>query len=226
MLCAVKTKRLDRSAPGVVQRSSALLSLSLLVLLAGCSLPKIIVLHDPLSAEEHLKLGSIYESEGKTALARDQFREAVRQNPKIVRGWSLLGDAAYKMKEYEEAEKAYRKAVDLDPKSGDLHNNLAWVYVEKGQDLDTANLLARKALELTPDHRPYYLDTLGLILRKQGKLQEAVTALKEATETIPKDQKRFLAEAYGHLADAYRTAGDEASAQDATNARDQLIATP
>jgi Tfp pilus assembly protein PilF len=193
-----------------------------LLLLSGCSLPKIIVLNDPLSAEEHLKLGSIYDSQGKTALARDQFREAAGRDPKSVRAWSLLGDAAYKMKEYAEAEKAYAKAVDLDPGSGDLRNNLAWVYVEQGKDLDEAKALASKAIELTPEHRPYYLDTLGVIQLKLGKHQEAIAALRESTETIPKDQPGFLADAYGHLADAYRAAGDDAAAQEAARMRGQL----
>jgi Tfp pilus assembly protein PilF len=194
-----------------------------LLALAGCSLPKIIVLNDPLSAEEHLKLGSIYHSQGKTALARDQFREAARRDPKSLRAWSLLGDAASKMKEYAEAEKAYRKAMDLDEKNGDLRNNLAWIYVEQGKGLEDAQALAKKAMELTPEHRPFYLDTLGMALLKQGKHGEAVAALKESTETIPKEQPAFLAEAYGHLADAYHAAGDEAAAQEAAQARDRLV---
>jgi Tfp pilus assembly protein PilF len=197
--------------------------ITLALLLSGCSLPKIIVLHDPLSANEHLQLGSIYGSQGKTGLARDQYREAVRQDPTSARAWSLLGDTAYKMNEYGEAEKAYRKAIDLDPKSGDLRNNLAWVYVEQGQDLDTALELVMKALELSPEHRPYYLDTLGVVLLKLGKPREAITALKESAEAIPKDQAGFLAEAYGHLSEAYRAAGDEAAAQETSAKRELLL---
>ncbi len=44
----------------------ATLCLALLLFLAGCSLPRIIVLNDPLSAEDRVKLGRIYESQGKT----------------------------------------------------------------------------------------------------------------------------------------------------------------
>lgn len=197
--------------------------LSMLSLATGCSLPKFVVLHDPLSAEEHLKLGSIYDAQGKTALARDQYREAARLDRKSGRAWSLLGDAAYKMKEYGEAEKAYAKAIDLDEKNGDLRNNLAWVYVEQGRDLDEAHALAKKAMELTPGHRPFYLDTLGMALLKQGKHGDAVAALTESTETIPRDQPAFLAEAYGHLADAYRAAGDEAAAQESSRKRERLL---
>ena len=194
-----------------------------LLLLSCCSLPKIVVLNDPLSAEEHVKLGSIYDSQGKTTLARDQFREATRRDPKSVRAWSLLGETACKLKEYPESEKAYRKAIDLDQTDGDLRNNLAWVYVEQGAEMDRANELVSEALRLTPEHRPYYLDTSGMILLRLGKHREAIAALKESTETIPQDRPAFLAQAYGHLADAYSAAGDEDRARDAAMKRAQLL---
>jgi Tfp pilus assembly protein PilF len=194
----------------------------LALLFSGCSLPQIIVLHDPLSAEEHIKLGGIYDSQGKTGLAREQYRFAVRQDPKNGRAWSLLGDIAYREKDYPEAEKAYGKALDLDPKSGDLHNNLAWVYVQQDRKLSKAQDLVIRALELAPDHRPYYLDTLGVIQLKLGKISDAITSLLEATETIPRSQPNLLAEAYQHLADAYHTAGDSLAADKALERLRQL----
>jgi Tfp pilus assembly protein PilF len=175
---------------------------------SGCSLPKIIVLHDPLSADEHVRLGGIYDAQGKEELARDQYRAAVRQDKKHIRAWALLGDSSFRLKEYGEAEKAYGKAMDLDPKSGDLHNNLACVYIQQDRELGKAQDLVVEALALTPDHRPYYLDTLGIIQLKLGKVRDAIASLLSATETIPRDQPDLLAEAYQHLADAYRAAGD------------------
>jgi predicted Zn-dependent protease len=81
----------------------------------------------------------------------------------------------------------------------------------------------KKALELTPEHRPYYLDTLGVVLMKLGRHQEAVAVLKESTETMPIGQAAFLAEAYGHLADAYRATGNEAAAREASAKREQAL---
>lgn len=189
---------------------------------SGCSLPKIIVLHDPLSADEHVRLGGIYDAQGKGELARDQYRAAVRQDKKHLRAWTLLGDCAFRLKEYGEAEKAYGKALDLDPKSGDLNNNLAWVYVQQDRKLNKARDLVMAAMELTPDHRPYYLDTLGVIQMKLGKVRDAITSLRGSTETIPRDQPDLLAEAYQHLADAYRAAGDLPAADNALERQRQL----
>ncbi len=192
------------------------------LLLSGCSLPKIIVLHDPLSADEHVRLGGIYDAQGKTELARDQYRAAVRQDKKHIHAWTLLGDNAYRLREYGEAEKAYGKALALDPKNGNLNNNLAWVYVQQDRKLNKAQDLVMEALELTPDHRPYYLDTLGVIQLKLGKVKDAIASLVRSTETIPRDQPALLAEAYQHLADAYRAAGDIPAADNALERQRQL----
>jgi Tfp pilus assembly protein PilF len=189
---------------------------------SGCSLPKIIVLHDPLSADEHVRLGGIYDAQGKEELARDQYRAAVRQDKKHIRAWALLGDSSFRLKEYGEAEKAYEKAMDLDPKSGDLRNNLACVYIQQDRGLGKAQDLVIEAMELTPDHRPYYLDTLGVIQLKLGKVREAIASLLSATETIPRDQPDLLAEAYQHLADAYRAAGDIAAADNVLERQRQM----
>ncbi len=206
----------------VVQYAVLLLAL----LFSDCSLPQIIVLHDPLSAEEHIKLGGIYDSQGKTGLAREQYRFAVRQDPKNGRAWSLLGDIAYREKDYPDAENAYGKAGDLDPTNGDLLNNLAWVYVQQDKKLGKAQELVRAALERIPAHRPFYLDTLGVILLKEGKIPDAIAVLKESSETIPQDQPEFLAEAYRHLADAYTAAGDEAAANEALQHAAELRKNP
>jgi Tfp pilus assembly protein PilF len=189
---------------------------------SGCSLPKIIVLHDPLSADEHVRLGGIYDDQGKTELARDQYRHAVRLAKKHVQAWTLLGDSTYRLKEYGEAEEAYEKAMDLDPKNGDLYNNLAWVYVQQDRKLSKAQDQVMQALALTPDHRPYYLDTLGVIQLKLGNVRDAISSLEGSTRTIPRDQPDLLTEAYQHLADAYRAAGDIPAADNVLERQRQL----
>jgi Tfp pilus assembly protein PilF len=196
--------------------------LSLAVFAAGCSLPKVIVLHDPLSADEHIRLGGIYESQGKTDLARDQYRAATRQDRKHVRAWMLYGDVSYRLGEYPAAESSYERALDLDPRDGDLLNNLAWVYVQQDKKLQQAEDLVRRALELKPENRPYYLDTLGVVLLKLGKTADAISTLREAVDAIPPDRTDALAEAYLHLSEAYTAEGDEARSRDALHQYEKL----
>ncbi len=190
--------------------------------LSGCSLPRIIVLHDPLSAVEHDNLGRIYESQGKPDLALEEYREALKQDKKHVPSLLLLGDLSYRTKDYAGAEAAFAKAVKLDPKNGDACNNLAWVYLQTGTKLEKARGLIARAMTLTPDHRPYYLDTLGVLLLKLGNTGEAISALNESLATLPKDRRDLLAEAQGHLAEAYKAGGDEARYQEALQRQREL----
>ncbi len=194
--------------------SLALFSMALLIL-AGCSLPRIYVLNDPLSVEEHIKLGKIYESQQKDDLAEQQYRDALQKDKNSLQALLLLGDLSFRIKKYSEAETAYRKAIKLQPGNGDIYNNLCWVFLKRNDSIEETQELINRALSLTPEHRAFYLDTQGVIFLRLGKVSEAITALKESIALLPKDNAAYLAEAYEHLADAYRVAGDTISAGEA-----------
>ena len=185
------------------------------MIMCGCSLPKIIVLHDPLTPEEHNNLGRIYESQGKPDLAAQQYREALAKDGKFVPSLLLLGDLSYRTQNYSEAEAVYKKAIRLQPENGDIYNNLCWVYLDQKIGLEKAEDLIKTALRVTPGHRAYYADTQGVILLRLGRIPESITALKEAVALLPAENAAYLAESYRHLAEAYRAAGDTAHAAEA-----------
>lgn len=195
-----------------------------LLILSGCSLPKIIILNDPLSAEEHDNLGRIYESQGKFDLAAQQYRSALRQDSKSLSSLLLLGDLSFRTKNYPEAETAYEKAIRLQPENGDIYNNLCWVYLEQNIKMGRAGELIEKAVTATPGHRAYYLDTKGMILLRTGNIAGSLAAFNEAIELLPRDNAAFLGEAYTHLGEAYRAAGDAINAGKAEQAAEQYRA--
>ena len=206
----------------VIRQWTPILWIASALLLSACSLPRIIVLHDPLTAEEHDNLGRIYESQGKFDLALEQYREALRKDKNHLPSLLLLGDVLYRTNDYPGAESAYTKALKLDPKNGDVLNDLAWVYIRTGKNLNKAKEVISQALTLNPAHRPYYLDTLGVVLLKLGSAAEAITALQEAVDTLPKENADLLAEAEGHLAEAYKAAGDETKYREAVERQQEL----
>jgi tetratricopeptide (TPR) repeat protein len=200
---------------------AAIFCLAVILSLAGCSLPRIIILHDPLSPEEHNNLGRIYESQKKFEQAMQQYHAALKKDPNFVPSLLLLGDLSYGLKKYSEAESAYKKAIKLQAENGDIYNNLCWVYIDQKIHLETAAELIQKALSLTPEHRPYYLDTLGVILLRSGKTAESIAALEHAVELLPKDVPAHLAETYTHLAEAYTAAGNMIEAHEAEQAAEK-----
>lgn len=140
----------------------AISSMLLAISLCGCSFPKIILLEDPLSPEEHLNLGVAYEKNGEFDNALNEYKYAFK---KIPLAYLYTGNVYYQKKEYEKAEFYYKEAMKRDPYNADAYNNLAWLYFIKKENLDKAEELALKAIELNPSKKEVYMDTLDKIRR-------------------------------------------------------------
>jgi tetratricopeptide (TPR) repeat protein len=134
---------------------------------AGCALPQIVVLRDPLTPEEHLDLGVAYERKGELEAAIREYHSAVT---KIPLANLHLGNAYFQRGDLGLAEKYYRRAIREEPEHADAYNNLAWLYFTKRENLREAEELALKAGELNPAKSSIYGDTLERIreLKKAG----------------------------------------------------------
>lgn len=133
------------------------------LLIAGCSMPKIVILHDPLTAEEHLQLGLSYEKKGLLNEAIKHYKEASKED---ARGFLFIGNIYLNQSNFYEAEENYKMAIKKNNKLADVYNNLAWLYYLKGERLDEAEELLKKAIELekaNQDKVKLYEDTLNKI---------------------------------------------------------------
>ena len=130
---------------------------------AACSLPRIIVLEDPLTPEEHLQLGLAYENDGAQAAAEREYRAAAG---KLPLAHLYLGNLYFTQRDWTAAESHYRRAIRALPDNPEPYNNLAWLYYVRGENLDEAESLARRAVELAPpDRKTPFQDTLAHVLR-------------------------------------------------------------
>ena len=133
----------------------------------GCALPRIIVLDDPLSPEEHLNLGVAYERNGEYDNALKEYEKASKKLPVA---YLYIGNIYFSKSEYSEAECFYKKAIAKDAMNADAHNNLAWLYYTRRENLDVAEDMALRAIELDPRKKDIYYDTLQKIreITKKG----------------------------------------------------------
>lgn len=170
----------------------ALLLLTVLGGVEACSsLPRIVILHDPLTPQEHTTLGEAYQAKGDTEGAAREFQEALRRRPEFVPALIGLGNLAFERGDWGDAESWYQRALEAEPGNAGASNNLAMVYTALNKKLDQAERLARIVLEHGGTLRPYALDTLAKIYIRQGRYPEARTSLEMAEALAPPDDSYF-----------------------------------
>lgn len=156
---------------------------ALLAGLSGCAALRVARHTDPLSPEQHVQLGALYQQQGLAREARAQFEAALRQDKRYIPAKMGLGNLLFEAGELTRAEAAYRRVLRMDRNHAGAHNNLAMILLQstRRRDVAEAERHARAAL-LRPDDplRVYALDTLAAVYIRQGNTVEARRALDEA----------------------------------------------
>jgi tetratricopeptide (TPR) repeat protein len=114
-----------------------------------------------------------------------------------------------------DAEKVLRQLIAVEPANPVALNQLGYMLAVRGQQLDEAVSLVRKALDADPN-RPEYLDSLGWAFFKKGELNDALKYLTAAAEKLPNHS-----EIQDHLGDVHARRG---SLQDAITAWTKALA--
>lgn len=95
-----------------------------------------------------------------------------------------LGAVFEEQERYEDAERAFRDALVIDPKHAPTLNYLGYMLAEHGRKLDEAVKLLTEAVALDP-YNGSYLDSLGWAYFKSGAYDRAKTYLIRAGEQMP-----------------------------------------
>lgn len=113
----------------------------------------------------------------------------------------MRGAMYERMKNYDEAEKEFRKVLTADPDSAQALNYLGYMLADRGVRLDEAQKMIAKAVEIDPENGAY-LDSLGWVYFKQGQLDKAVENLRHALDRAGDDPA-----IHDHLGDTYSKQG-------------------
>jgi len=140
--------------------------ISLTLSLIGCSMPRVIVLHDPLNAREHNDLGVSYQADGELDLALREYRRAAELDDRWARPLINGGNVLATQQQWPQAAKQYRDALQRQSEQAEAMNNLAWVLLQQG-DLAQARHWAERAVAASP-WTTAYLDTLAAVQGAQG----------------------------------------------------------
>ncbi len=144
-------------------------------------------------------------SAGVTPILERATKQSARET-ESAEEWFEAG-ARFEMTSSANAETAYRRAIELDPRHVDAHVNLGRLLHEAGR-LGEAEVHYREALESAPDDHVAWFN-LGVLLEGQGKRKAALSAYQNALEQDADSiethmQIAMLFEQLGQRADALR----------------------
>ena len=103
-----------------------------------------------------------------------------------------LGKKYSDLGQFENAELAYKRAIEVNPNYFEAYNNIAIIQHKFGK-LEQAEVSYKKVIELKPDYAIPY-NNLGIVLKNLHRLKEAELVYKKAIEI-----KSDFPEAYNNL---------------------------
>lgn len=99
----------------------------------------------------HSNLGNIYADKGLLGAAVNEYREALRFNPRLFEARYNLGVTYHEMGFIDNAIVAYRKALRLNPSRTEVRNNLGTVLGQKGKYFEAISEF-KKVLRIDPNN--------------------------------------------------------------------------
>jgi tetratricopeptide (TPR) repeat protein len=134
-------------------------------------------------------LGTALGQKGDLKAAMDQFNQIIEKNPNDAEAHAGVAYALYQLKDMARAIDEFKLALKLQPDSPDAENNLAWIYATcddaKLRNPVEALVLARRAVESSPQENPAFIDTLAEALLLNGKPTEALATEMDAVKLDP-----------------------------------------
>jgi tetratricopeptide (TPR) repeat protein len=98
----------------------------------------------------------------------------------------MRGAMYERMKKYDQAEAEFRRVLKMNPRNASALNYLGYMFADREVNLEEALELIQRAVELEPNNGAY-LDSLGWVYYRLGRLDEAERYLRLALERVPRD---------------------------------------
>jgi tetratricopeptide (TPR) repeat protein len=162
---------------------------------------------DKNNTEALLSLGMVQSAQGKTDEALATYLDAAKNNPTETRFLLLAGSIYERKQDWDKAKQVYQRVIDLQPDNPLASNDLAYVMLQQGGNVDVALSMAQTARRQLPDNANS-ADTLGWAYYHKGVYDSAINLFKEAVKKEPDNATYNY-----HLGLAYARNGQAAQAR-------------
>jgi tetratricopeptide (TPR) repeat protein len=136
------------------------------------------------AAMEPFNKGKEEASRKNWANAVASFTSAVTSDPNYADAWRELGRAHMYMRQYSDAESAFRKYLQLAPDDSRAYLNMAWVLYAEEKYQEDVDLMVKR-IESAPQDGDA-LARLGAAYLALKQPEKAVPVLERATDRFPK----------------------------------------
>jgi tetratricopeptide (TPR) repeat protein len=144
-----------------------------------------------------LTIVGVYQRAKKFDQSQTTLTSAIQRFPNEQQVYFLQGSLYEKQKKYDDAEKAFRKALEFQKDDPAVLNYLGYMFAVRGINLDEAEAMVRKAVQTDPTNGAY-LDSMGWVYYKLNRLDLAEEYLKKAAVFVSTDP-----DIHDHLGDLY-----------------------
>jgi Flp pilus assembly protein TadD len=144
----------------------------------------------PQWSEVHIAIGDLLRREERFGEAVAEYTAALKLRPaQAEENWAIYytrGISYERTKDWSNAEKDFKKALEIKPGEASVLNYLGYSYLDRGVNLKEARRLIELAYTKRPDDG-YIIDSLGWMLFTLGEYDKAVVHLEKAVEAAPAD---------------------------------------
>lgn len=144
---------------------------------------------------------SFHEQKKNYAKAYEIVKAGLKRHGNEERLHYVAGALLERLGDRKKAIASMRRVLELNDKNAHAMNFIGYTYAELGENLEEAEKLVSRALELRPNDG-FIEDSMGWVLFRLGKLDEAEKHLNRAAELQPNEAVIF-----DHLGDLFQKRG-------------------
>jgi tetratricopeptide (TPR) repeat protein len=178
---------------------------------------------DPQEISGHSTLAWILTHSGQYPKAIEKYEQILKDfgdNAEVVRSTRyMLSNVYVQTGEMEKSEQALEQILKEHPDDTAANNDLGYLWADQGKNLEQAEKMIRKALDRysaerepgEPEKNAAYLDSMGWVLYKLGRPDEAAKFLEEAISIQEGAEDGTIVD---HLGDVYMRLKQTAKAKE------------
>lgn len=167
---------------------------------------------DKNNGDAMLKLGNVQVASGAADQALATYQQSIKDHPREITFYILSGELYESQSKWDQARTMYQQALNIQSDNPQASNNLAYVMLQQGGNIDVALGLAQTARRGMPNS-PNAADTLGWAYYQKGIYQTAIGLFQESLRLSEKNHGTDDATVHYHLGLAYQKANQPLQAR-------------